>query len=63
MAGVRLPDALPEGWIETVEFEIRREVPTTFSDPPVEGDALDPETEHVVDDVRRVCFPFFGLRP
>jgi acetoin utilization protein AcuC len=63
MCDVRLPEQLPEGWIETVEFEVRREVPTTFSDPPVDGDRLDPETEGVIDAVRRVCFPFFGLRP
>ncbi len=63
MGGVELADDLPEGWIETIEFEVRREVPTTFSDPPVDGDRLDPETEHVIASVRETCFPFFGLQP
>jgi acetoin utilization protein AcuC len=63
MCGVGLPDDLPESWIEAVEFESRREGPTTFSDPPVEGDRLDPETESVIENVRSVCFPFFGLEP
>lgn len=61
MCGADLPDHLPEGWIETVEFEIRAEVPVTFSDPPVEGDHLDGETEATIELVRKTCFPFFGL--
>jgi acetoin utilization protein AcuC len=63
MAGAELPDHLPEGWIEAIEFEVRRECPVTFSDPPVEGDRLDPETEATIELVRSTCFPFFGLEP
>jgi acetoin utilization protein AcuC len=63
MSGRPVSDDLPESWIETVELEARHEVPTTFSDPPVEGDLLDAETEAVVDAVRRTCFPFFGIEP
>lgn len=63
MSGVELADPLPESWIETVEREIRGPGPVTFSDPPVEGDRVDPETEAVVELVRRTSFPFFGLRP
>jgi acetoin utilization protein AcuC len=63
MAGVPLPDALPESWIETVEFEVRREVPATFGEPPVEDDRLDAETEATIERVRSTCFPFFGLEP
>ena len=63
MCDVELPDALPESWIEQVEFEIRREVPTRFSEPVMEPDVLDPRTEAVIRSVREVCFPFFGLRP
>ncbi len=63
MCGAELGDALPESWIETVEFEVRRECPTTFSDPPVDGDRLDPETEGAIEVVRGTCFPFFGLQP
>jgi acetoin utilization protein AcuC len=63
MAGAALPDALPESWIEAVEFELRREVPATFTEPAVEDDGLDPETEATIDEVRSTCFPFFGLEP
>jgi acetoin utilization protein AcuC len=63
MCGAELPDHLPEGWIEAIEFEIRRACPTSFSDPAVDGDRLDPETESVIEDVRSTCFPFFGLQP
>ena len=41
MAGAELPDELPEGWIEQAEFELRAEVPITFSEPalgPGDGD-------------------------
>ena len=41
MAGAELPDELPESWIEEVEFQIRSEVPATFSEPelgPGDGD-------------------------
>jgi len=63
MCHTELPDDLPEGWIEQVEFELRGEVPVTFSDPPVEGDRLDEETEATIAVVRETCFPFFGLAP
>jgi hypothetical protein len=41
MSGVGLDDAVPEEWIEGVEFRLRAEVPATFSEPslgPGEGD-------------------------
>jgi len=41
MAGAELPDAIPESWIEQIEFEVRAEVPVTFSEPslgPGDGD-------------------------
>jgi acetoin utilization protein AcuC len=41
MAGAEVDDALPELWIEQVEFQIRAEVPVTFSEPalgPGDGD-------------------------
>ncbi|MFB3738234.1 MAG: acetoin utilization protein AcuC [Candidatus Velamenicoccus archaeovorus] len=63
MCAHALPDALPEGWIETVEFDIRASVPTTFGEEPVSDDVLDPETESVIELVKRTCFPFFGLAP
>ncbi len=63
MSGVALPDAVPESWIEAVELELRREVPATFTDPPVDDDRLDPETEATIALVRSTCFPFFALEP
>jgi acetoin utilization protein AcuC len=41
MADAELDDAIPESWIEQVEFQVRAEVPVTFSEPtlgPGEGD-------------------------
>jgi acetoin utilization protein AcuC len=41
MAAAELPDEIPEDWIEQAEFELRGEVPTTFSEPalgPGDGD-------------------------
>jgi acetoin utilization protein AcuC len=35
MAGVEVPDELPEDWIEKAEFELRGEAPTTLSEPPL----------------------------
>ena len=63
MCGADLPDALPVDWLEGVERETRRDVPTTFSESPPEQDRLDPITEETIELVRRTCFPFFGLAP
>jgi acetoin utilization protein AcuC len=61
MCDVELPDALPEPWIEKVELQIRGEVPSTFSEPALEGDVLDGGTGEVIETVKRVCFPALGL--
>jgi acetoin utilization protein AcuC len=61
MCGAELPDHLPESWIEAVEFELRGEVPVTFSEPPVGAPGVDSETEATIELVRETCFPFFGL--
>jgi acetoin utilization protein AcuC len=63
MSDTELPDALPEQWIEQVELEIGGEVPATFSEPPLERDELDRRTERTIEEVKRTCFPFFGLLP
>jgi hypothetical protein len=63
MCDAGLPDALPASWIEQVELDIHGEVPGTFSEPPLDGDRLDARTEATIDEVKRTCFPFFGLRP
>ena len=61
MCETELPDALPEAWIEKVELEVRREVPATFSEPPMPGDRVTAETDAIIDQVRRTSFPHFGL--
>ncbi|HLA93891.1 MAG TPA: acetoin utilization protein AcuC [Actinomycetota bacterium] len=61
MCDAELPDALPESWIEQVELAERREIPVTFSEPALEPNVLDPATEGVIETVKRVCFPFFGV--
>jgi acetoin utilization protein AcuC len=63
MAGVSLPDAIPDDWTEKVQLETGAEVPATFSEPPLDVDRLDPSTESTVERVRRTCFPSFGLEP
>jgi acetoin utilization protein AcuC len=63
MCGAALEDALPESWIESVEREVGREVAVTFTDPPIEGDRLDPETDRTIERVRRLAFPAFDLAP
>ena len=61
MCDAELPDALPESWIEKVELEVRREVPATFGEPPIEGDRITAETESTIEQVRRTSFSHFGL--
>ncbi|HEY7659514.1 MAG TPA: acetoin utilization protein AcuC [Actinomycetota bacterium] len=63
MAGAALGDALPETWVERVRRESGMPVPSTFSEPAPEQDVLDPRTEATIDDVKRACFPAFGLTP
>ena len=47
MAGAELPDALPETWIEQVEFQIRADVPVTFSEPALGAGQGDDEARAV----------------
>ncbi len=63
MAGAELPDHLPESFIEQVEFQLRAEVPTTFSEEPLPERQPDPEVEDVIREVRRLVFPRHGLEP
>jgi hypothetical protein len=48
---------------ERVELAVRREIPVTFSEPPVPRDVVDGETQATIAAVRRAAFPFFGLAP
>jgi acetoin utilization protein AcuC len=61
MAEVELPDHLPEGWIEDVEFQLRAPVPVTFSEPAPDHVAPNAETHRVVELVRASAFPALGL--
>lgn len=63
MADAELPDAIPEGWIEHVEFQERQVVPHTFSEPAMPRDEIDERTLEVIELVKSVVFPGFGLRP
>jgi len=63
MCDVDLDDALPESYIEKVELAVRREIPATFSEGTPPRDVVDGETAMSIEEVRRVCFPFFGLEP
>ena len=63
MAGAELPDQLPESFIEQIEFRLRAEVPTTFSEEPLPEPERDERVEEVIRLVRRTIFPRFGLAP
>ena len=63
MFDLLLPDAIPESWIEQVEFDIRAEVPATFPEPPLDLDRVDAATESTIEQVRHAYFPAFGLEP
>ena len=63
MAEVELPDHLPESWLEQVEFQLRGEVPVTFSEEPRPQKGEDSETRGVIHLVRQSLFPGLGLEP
>jgi acetoin utilization protein AcuC len=63
MAGVPLPDAIPDAWLDRVRRDTGADVPPTFAEPPMDLDRLDPSTESTIEQVRRACFPSFGLEP
>lgn len=63
MSEASLPDALPESWIEEIEFQIRTAVPTTFTEEPLQERGEDTETRGVIHLVRQTVFPGLGLSP
>jgi acetoin utilization protein AcuC len=63
MAEAELPDHLPESWLEDVEFQLRGEVPVTFSEAPLPSAGVDTETRGVIALVRQTLFPGLGLEP
>jgi acetoin utilization protein AcuC len=52
MAGVHVPDELPEAWIETAEFALRGEVPATLSEPSLGRGPGDDDAREVAAAVR-----------
>jgi acetoin utilization protein AcuC len=63
MAEAELSDALPESWIEHVEFQVRGEVPVTFTEEALPSEGEDAGTRGVIHLVRQVAFPALGLEP
>jgi acetoin utilization protein AcuC len=64
MAGVEVPDELPEAWIEAAELEARGPVPDRLSEPPPRGGGSRGQAvERVVAEVRGAVFARHGLDP
>jgi acetoin utilization protein AcuC len=61
MAGTEIPDRIPEAWIERAEQEAGYEVPTTLSEAAPPGRSNPGGVASVVEEVKRVIFPFHGL--
>ncbi|HXF57117.1 MAG TPA: acetoin utilization protein AcuC [Actinomycetota bacterium] len=62
MAGVEVPDGLPEAWVQEAERTARATVPTTLSEPPLPPRPwVEEQVAAVVREVRRVVFPYHGL--
>jgi acetoin utilization protein AcuC len=60
MAGVEIPDEIPESWIESAGREAGYEVPATLLEPPT-GPGSRAAVERVVERVRSTVFPAHGL--
>jgi acetoin utilization protein AcuC len=54
MAGAQVDDAIPESWIERVEFTLRSEVPVTLTEPAVPAGAADEDAAEIGEVVRRI---------
>ena len=63
MAGAQLPDELPPSWVERAEREAGHRLPRSLSEPgPPDGREADPRAvAEVVDEVRRLVFPYHKL--
>src|SRR5439155_24440150 len=61
MAGVEIPDELPEAWIEIAEQEAGSAVPATLSEPPLPTQGRDEAVNEVVAEVRHAIWPLHGL--
>jgi acetoin utilization protein AcuC len=61
MADTTISDELPELWVEAAEMESGGRVPRTLSEPATKDLGSHPAEESVVEEVKRVVFPFHGL--
>jgi acetoin utilization protein AcuC len=61
MAGVEIPDELPDAWIEEAEREAGGPVPTTLSESPLADLGPNPAVDQILAKVREVVFPLHGL--
>jgi len=63
MAGAELPDELPAAWVERAIADAGHDVPRLLSEPALRSSWEDAEgVQRTIDEVRRVVFPFHGLR-
>jgi acetoin utilization protein AcuC len=63
MAEFKLPDRIPQDWIEHARHVAPgQRIPTTISEPPVTGSPVQPEEVlGVVEEVKATIFPYHGL--
>jgi hypothetical protein len=61
MAGVDVPDDIPEAWMEIAEREAGSAVPTTLSEPPLPTRGPDEAVSEVVARVKHTIWPLHGL--
>jgi acetoin utilization protein AcuC len=61
MAGVTVPDEIPEPWLELARAEAGYEIPSRLSEPPARPSPVEPaEIAGIVDRVKAEVFPFHG---
>jgi acetoin utilization protein AcuC len=63
MAGVEVPDRIPEAWVQVARRVAHHEVPATLSEPAPPAGTRGPAVDRVVAEVRRTIFPVHGLAP
>ena len=61
MAGVEVPDHIPEAWMEIAEREAGSAVPETLSEPPLPTSGRDEAVNEVVAAVKHTIWPYHGL--
>ena len=61
MAGVEVPDEMPEAWMEIAKREAGSAVPATLSEPPLPTSGRDEAVNEVVAAVQHTIWPYHGL--